>query len=371
MKVLSITLFFLGSAVFCASAQTNTIIHGKLADLQEGTMVYLSPFSSSAKKDSVVAGKGEFKFNLQLDEGDLYLLRIGKAANVPGAVGVIYLQPGIVEITSKGPLLRNSDFSGSKFAKEFDDLNKYILNTPSLAGSEKLATALNDAYKNKDTVKVAELRPEYQKLDSIRTSMYKKWIANHPSSPISAMALSFYVREKNMDELQKQLNALKPEAKQNALAKKMQFSIDASKATAIGKIAPDFIQNDTLGKPVALKDFRGKYVLVDFWASWCVPCRAENPNVVKAFKTYNSKGFTVLGVSLDQPGKEQAWIDAIHKDGLAWTHVSDLKFWDNAVARQYDIHSIPSNLLIGPDGKILAKNIRGEELDKKIAEVIK
>jgi peroxiredoxin len=106
------------------------------------------------------------------------------------------------------------------------------------------------------------------------------------------------------------------------------------------------------------------------WASWCGPCRAENPNVVAAYNAYKDKNFTVLGVSLDQPGKKDLWLQAIEKDGLTWTHVSDLKFWDNAVAKQYGIQSIPANYLIDPTGKIIAKNIRGEELPKKLAELL-
>lgn len=134
-------------------------------------------------------------------------------------------------------------------------------------------------------------------------------------------------------------------------------------------MAPEFTQADTSGKAVALHDFRGKYVLVDFWASWCGPCRQENPNVVNAYNQYKDKNFTVLGVSLDRPGAKDAWLNAIHKDNLTWTQVSDLKFWDNEVARQYGIRSIPQNFLIGPDGKIVAKNIRGEALSRKVAEL--
>ena len=135
-------------------------------------------------------------------------------------------------------------------------------------------------------------------------------------------------------------------------------------------MALDFTQNDTLGKPVSLKDFRGRYVLIDFWASWCGPCRAENPNVVAAWQQFKDKNFTVLGISLDQPTGKEKWLKAIHDDHLTWTHVSDLKFWNNAVARKYDINAIPANLLIGPDGKIIARNLHERELAKKLSELL-
>ena len=137
----------------------------------------------------------------------------------------------------------------------------------------------------------------------------------------------------------------------------------------VGSDAPDFTQATPEGKAITLSSLRGKVVLIDFWASWCKPCRMENPNVKRVYEQYKSKGFEILGVSLDRD--KAAWTGAIAQDGLPWKHVSDLAFWNNAAAQQYGVSSIPYTVLVGKDGKVLGKNLRGPALEEKLAEVFK
>jgi peroxiredoxin len=165
-------------------------------------------------------------------------------------------------------------------------------------------------------------------------------------------------------------NKLTPAVRASYLGKALEGQIADSKVGAVGTQALEFTQTDTSGTPVSLASFRGRYVLVDFWASWCGPCRQENPNVVNMYNKFKAKNFTVLGVSLDKPGEKTKWIAAIQNDSLTWTHVSDLQYWNNEVAKLYHVQGIPQNILVDPQGKIVGKNLRGPELEAKLCEIL-
>jgi peroxiredoxin len=153
----------------------------------------------------------------------------------------------------------------------------------------------------------------------------------------------------------------------NPFVRELNYSVTAEKYIKIGKEAPEISLSDTNGQLVRLSSLRGNYVLVDFWASWCDPCRQENPNVVRAYNKYNSSGFEVFSVSLDT--NQERWLEAIKKDSLTWTHVSDLKKWDSKAAMKYAVRAIPYSLLIDGDGIIIAKKLRGSDLHDKLAEI--
>ncbi len=159
--------------------------------------------------------------------------------------------------------------------------------------------------------------------------------------------------------------------RQTAIGKKLNADIQLAKKLGIGQPALDFAQVTPQGKELKLSDFKGKYLLLDFWASWCGPCRAENPNLVKAYQKFKGSKFEILGVSLDKPGKKDNWLKAIEQDGLTWPQVSDLNGWQNQAAQLYGIQAIPQNYLISPEGKIVGINLKGVKLIEKLEELLK
>lgn len=178
------------------------------------------------------------------------------------------------------------------------------------------------------------------------------------------------VSNEEVTKLVNELAASHPSHKGLAGIKAMLDKQNNPPARLVGQTAPEIALPDPDGKEIKLSSFRGKYVLVDFWASWCVPCRQENPNVVSAYQKFKNKNFTILGVSLDRPGQKEAWLKAIKDDQLTWSHISDLQFWNSAVVPLYGIEGIPYNVLVDPEGKIIAESLRGAALEAKLSELL-
>ena len=198
---------------------------------------------------------------------------------------------------------------------------------------------------------------------------FEKFINEHPASYVTPLVIYRYNQvTSDNDKLEAMYNKLPANTKNASIGAYLATLIKENKKNPLGKPLANFIQADTAGNSISLASFKGKYVLVDFWASWCGPCRQENPNIVSTYNKYKNKNFTVLGVSLDK--SKEPWLQAIKSDGLAWTHVSDLKGWNNAVSQQFEIFSIPQSFLLDPQGNVVGKNLRGPALEAKLAELI-
>ena len=256
-------------------------------------------------------------------------------------------------------------FTGNKIIQEF------VTVTEMIKQSEELIFALND--KSNSLTAIAKIKENDQNIlaayQNFSSSMIN-FIKGHPDSYASNYLL--LIGHKLLDDpitAEKAYGYLSDANKNNFYVKTVKDKIKEKTTEGIGSSAKNFTLNNTVGKPVSLNDFKGKYVLIDFWASWCGPCRNENPNVARAYRLFNNKNFTVLGVSLDE--KKADWLKAIKKDRLTWAHISDLKGWKNAVAVQYGVKSIPQNILINPQGKIIAKNLRGFSLSQFLSNELK
>lgn len=352
-------------------------LKGKIGDWNDPATIYLSYWNEGSEyKDSTLLRNGSFSFTGSVGEpapARLIFDYSGEGmipAAQSGHILYLYLENGTVKLNSPDSL-QNSLFVDSPINDEHLSYLDYIDGQiQDLAARMNQKVMLATPEQLNDTTFMAQLNSEYKQLLDERTRKQQQYVREHPNSYFSVVAISESVSSKfNVDEIEPLFLSINEKYRETYSGKAFAQRIEAARTIGIGKKAPDFTQNDPDGNPVSLSDFSGKYLLLDFWASWCGPCRQENPNLVKAYAAYKDKGFEILGVSLDNQDGKEAWLNAIKKDGLTWTQVSDLNSWNNEVARSYGVRAVPQSYLIDPQGIIVAQDLRGEALDEKLVEI--
>lgn len=376
MKKIQYVAFFLLLSVAAWAQQTVTpkgfTITGKVKNGSAGEKVYLQ-FSTNPPTtldSATLAADGTFTMKgTEKEGGNFYMLNIADRQKV-----VLLVEGGENFTVTADGFDQNSkgepgayEVKGSKnmdYYAKLMDLNQAMVNK---------VNKWNDEYAKatdkKDQKKMQEIQNNFQQAEMDHVAKIKAMLPEMGSSLVAIFAANNLLNpQRDFAEMEAVAQRFEKENPSPKIVQAYVGYIKRIKGVAVGDEAPDFTLNSPEGQDIALSSLRGKYVLIDFWASWCGPCRMENPNVVKLYNKYKDKGFAIYGVSLDKD--KAAWLGAIKKDGLTWTHGSDLKFWNSAVAQTYGVNAIPATYLLDKEGKVIAKNLRGPSLEAKISELL-
>jgi peroxiredoxin len=358
------------------NSENDCVINIKTKGIEENTKVTIQTQSENGTLIDLTSGIiTNQKLELKTNSTNSYELAFIKVGEFKQNIAFILEKGSInidLELESNDKII--SKLSGTnqnnKFQVYSDNLKVLTQKMKQFQEDNKDKMAL--AQKNNDTATAKDLMDEYNKFQDEMNVNSIAFITNNPDSYISILLLENFASRGyfKSEELEQYLSKLDKKVLQTKNAIKIKNTIQSSKATEIGGKAPDFEALNPDGKMISLNKSLGKVTIIDFWASWCGPCRKENPNVVAMYNELHDKGLNIIGVSLDNPNGKEKWLEAIQKDGLIWNHVSNLKGWNDPIAVLYNIKSIPATYILDSKGNIVAKNLRGEELKAKIKELL-
>lgn len=356
---------FIVTVFFSCNSKPHYTIKGKIEGSDKITFyIQKREAGKIVSIDSAVSSKGSFT----MKGGAVgYPVMIQLVAGDTRKRTSFYLENSEIKIIGRLDSLYLAKITGSKTQDEYESL--VDSNKPLSDFYSKIILKFQAASQAGDAANLEFLQRQSDSIQTVMLNLQKDFVKNHPASYVSPSIVLSLSYEMDADEIESMVNLLDTSLVSLPEIKGLKERVAVMKRVAVGQKAPDFTMNDVNGKPVTLSSKIGsKLLLIDFWAAWCNPCREENPNVVKIYNEFHKKGFDIFGVSLDN--SKEAWIKAIADDKLAWTQVSDLQRGDNEAAKLYSVNSIPSNFLLDETGKIVARNLRGEALYKKVNEVL-
>lgn len=369
MKKIYMLAIVLSAVLFaCDSSKNKNIssftINAEFIGVEESTPIYLQRIKDEGLDsiDSAYVKSSKVNFTGNLEAPEMLYLKVGNTRKMVN----LFAENSLITVKVNIDSLNKTEVNGSK---SHDDMMAFKeIMEPFDNESIKLNQEYREAATNSDTKRINDLMERYEVIRKEQIATIKKFVIDNNESFFSPFLIRGYLSSEmeylQLDSLLLQLSPVIHSSKDyQALSKR----VETLKNVEVGMPAVDFALNDTTGNPISISAFQGKILLIDFWASWCAPCRHENPNVVKLYNDYKDKGFEIIGVSFDE--NRSRWIDAIHKDQLTWPHVSDLKGWQSAAGKLYAISSIPATVLLDRTGMIIAKNLRGDALREKLEEI--